>query len=143
MKAIAEELGWEELYSVSEPFRERFDEMCKAVEQLPEPLIERGRELGYPQLHWACVAGDVDLVEALLKNGLAADAYTFTEDDTDEPPLVWLAQDGELSVSRKIEIAKVLLSYGADINEGSALAVALEAGDDEFAQFLQASGVAG
>lgn len=140
MKALADELGWTELYELSESFRSRFDEMCSAVEALPAHLLERGRALNYPQLHWACLAGEVELVDALLASGLPADAYTFTEDEMDEPPLSLLAQDGELTTDVKISIAEVLLARGADINEGSALAVALEASDEDFSRFLRSRG---
>jgi hypothetical protein len=140
IRAVAEELGWLALYDTSEPFRERFGDMYDAVEALPAHLIERGRMLGYPQLHWACVAGDIELVDALLVGELPADAYTFTDDEMDEPPLVWLAQDTQLTSELKIQVAQVLLRRGADVNEGSAVVSAVDGEDADFETFLRAHG---
>ena len=140
LAGLADELGWSALYDASPAFKLRFDEMCEAVETLPPPLIRRARALGYPQLHVACVRGEVAIVSALLTAGLAADAYPYTEDDSDEPPLVWLANEDDLALETKIQIATLLLAHGADIDEGDALNAALDADDEGFADFLREAG---
>ena len=140
MRSKAELLGLERLYDDSEGFRERFDEMYGAVEQLPEHLIERGREYLYPQLHNACVSADFAVVDGLLKAGIPADAYTYMDNGEDEPPLVWLAWDQEMDPADKLQVAMLLLGNGADINEGCALRVAEEFGDEAFALFLRERG---
>lgn len=130
-------MGFDDLYSGSEAFRERFDEMLDAVKALPESLQERGRSLMYPQLHNACVMGDVELVTALLATGLDPDAYTYTDDDEDQPPLVWLARDMELDFEVKRQIAERLIAAGASVEEGDPEEEAKEVGDDDFASFLR------
>jgi len=131
-------MGFHDLYSESEAFRERFDEMLDAVKALPESLQERGRSLMYPQLHNACVMGDVELVRALLTTGLDPDAYTYTDDDEDQPPLVWLARDVELDFEVKRQVAERLIAAGASVEEGEPEEEAKNAGDDDFASFLRA-----
>ncbi|HEL3005707.1 TPA: hypothetical protein UM358_002212 [Stenotrophomonas maltophilia] len=133
---IAAAMGFDDLYGGSEAFRERFDEMLDAVKALPEALQERGRSLMYPQLHNACVIGDVELVRALLAAGLDPDAYTYTDEDEDQPPLVWLARDIELGFEVKRQIAEALLAAGASVEEGEPEEEAKEIGDDDFANFL-------
>lgn len=129
-------MGFHDLYSESEAFRERFDEMLDAVKALPENLQERGRSLMYPQLHNACVMGDVELVRALLASGLGPEAYTYTDDEEDQPPLVWLARDLELDFEVKCQVAEALLAAGASVEEGEPEEEAREIGDDDFANFL-------
>ncbi len=124
------------LYASSEAFKERFDEMSAAIEQLPTELKERARSYDYPQLHRACVDCDVELVDALLVLGLPADAYTFTDDEDDETPLVWLAQAEDIPTEEKIKMASILLAHGADPEEGDAADVAEEL-DEDFAAFLR------
>ncbi|MBM9913930.1 MULTISPECIES: hypothetical protein [Stenotrophomonas] len=136
--SIAAAMGFDDLYGGSEAFRERFDEMLDAVKALPEGLHERGRSLMYPQLHNACVMGDVELVRALLTTGLDPDAYTYTDDDEDQPPLVWLARDMELNFEVKRQIAEALLAAGASVEEGEPEEEAKSVGDDDFASFLRA-----
>lgn len=136
----AELLGWGQRYAGNPDFRARFDEMYAAVEQLPAHLIERGRSYDYPQLHRACVDGDLELVEGLLIAGVPADAYTYTDDEDDEPPLVWLAQDQTMNPKLKVQVATLLLAQGADVDEGEPLFAATDAGDKHFAKFLRASG---
>lgn len=135
---IAAAMGFDDLYGGSEAFRERFDEMLDAVKALPEGLQERGRSLMYPQLHNACVMGDVELVRALLATGLDPDAYTYTDDEEDQPPLVWLARDLELEFKVKCEVAQALLAAGASVEEGEPEEAAKDIGDDDFADFLHA-----
>jgi len=135
---IAAAMGFDDLYGGSEPFRECFDEMLDAVKALPEALHERGRSLMYPQLHNACVIGDVELVRALLATGLDPDAYTYTDDDEDQPPLVWLARDIELGFEVKRQIAEALIAAGASVEEGEPEEEAKNVGDDDFASFLHA-----
>ncbi|UXB37571.1 hypothetical protein [Stenotrophomonas maltophilia] len=134
---IAAAMGFGDLYSGSEAFRERFDEMLDAVKALPESLQERGRSLMYPQLHNACVMGDVELVTALLATGLDPDAYTYTDDDEDQPPLVWLARGVELDFEVKRQIAEALLAAGAGLEEGEPQDEAKNVGDDDFDSFLR------
>jgi hypothetical protein len=86
---------------------------------------------------------DVELIQALLDAGIAPDTYPCTEDEDDEPPLIWLARDEFLTVDDKIAIARVLLERGADIDEGGALEHAKEAEDYAFAAFLEAQGASG
>lgn len=141
MKAIAVALGWGKQYSGSADFRDIFDTMHAAVESFPPELLERGREYLFPQLHNACVNGDLDVVEALLQHeGIAPDTYPCTEDENDEPPLVWLAQEPDMDTELKIRVAKALLANGADIDEGGALEHAREAGDEVFEEFLRKQG---
>ncbi len=130
-------MGFDDLYSGSEAFRERFDEMLDAVKALPEGLQERGRSLMYPQLHNACVIGDVELVRALLATGLDPDAYSYTDDDEDQPPLVWLARDMELDFDIKCQVVEVLIGAGASVEEGDPEAEAKSIGDHDFANFLR------
>jgi hypothetical protein len=136
-KAIA--LGWGRLYLTLPEFRETFRETMSAVDSLPPELVRRGRALGYPPLHHACIQGDVELVEALLKAGISPDTYPFTEDETDEPPLIWLTIAEGLSTQKKIEVASLLLRFGADVEEGDALSFAMQSGDEAFAAFLTQS----
>lgn len=140
IEAKAKALGWERLYAASEDFRSRFEEMYEAVEQLPGDLIERGRSYDYPQLHRACLGGDIELVKGLLANGLDASAYTYTEDEDDQPPLVWLAEDQSMNPKLKVQVANLLLGSGADVDEGDALVAAEDAGDHAFAKFLREAG---
>lgn len=137
---IAATMGFDDLYRGSEAFRERFDEMLGAVNSLPEALQERGRSLMYPQLHNACVMGDVELVRALLTTGLDPDAYTYTDDEDDQPPLVWLARDLELDFEVKCQVAEALLAAGASVGEGDSEEEAKSVGDDDFASFLCVAG---
>jgi hypothetical protein len=71
-----------------------------------------------------------------LDAGLAADTYPCTEDEDDEPALVWLARDELLSSDEKIIVATLLLDRGADVNEGGALDHAKEAEEESFVEFL-------
>lgn len=130
-------MGFDDLYSGSEAFRTRFNEMLDAVKALPEGLQERGRSLMYPQLHNACVIGDVELVRALLATGLDPDAYSYTDDDEDQPPLVWLARDLELDFDIKCQVVEVLIGAGASVEEGDPEAEAKSIGDHDFANFLR------
>lgn len=140
MRSKAELQGLTRPYDNSDEFRKRFHEMYEAVEQLPETLIERGRAYDYPQLHIACVSADIPIVAGLLKAGLCASSYTFTEDDEDQPPLVWLAREEEMDPADKLQVAAFLLGNGADIDEGGALGFAEDFGDEAFAQFLRNRG---
>lgn len=137
---IAAAMGFDDLYGGSEAFRERFDEMLDAVKALPEGLHERGRSLMYPQLHNACVMGDVELVRALLATGLDPDAYTYTDDDEDQPPLVWLARDVELDFEVKCQVAEALIGAGASVEEGEPKEEAKDLGDEAFVDFLNSKG---
>lgn len=140
MRQRAEQQGWGRHNSASAEFRMTFDAMQAAIDGLPSFLAERGRELEFPQLHSACLLVDMDLICALLDAGIAADTYPCTEDEDDEPALVWLARDEVMGTDDKIRAATLLLDRGADINEGGALNYAREAGDDRFAAFLLSRG---
>ncbi|WP_141057204.1 hypothetical protein [Stenotrophomonas rhizophila] len=137
---IAAAMGFDDLYSGNEAFRERFDEMLDAVKALPESLQERGRSLMYPQLHNACAMGDAELVTALLATGLDPDAYTYTDDDEDQPPLVWLARDVELDFEVKCQVAEALIGAGASVEEGEPKEEAKDLGDEAFVDFLNSKG---
>lgn len=140
MEEIAKSSGWGRLYEVSPSFRERFAEMLLAIEKLPPDLLPRGKTYEYPQLHHACVAGDIEVVKALLESGIPADAYTYTDDESDVPPLVWLAQDQDMDAQGKIQMAQLLITYGADVDEGEPLQAALDHDDEDFEAFLLAAG---
>lgn len=118
----------------------RVEEMRLAVEKLPAELIELGRSYDYPQLHRACVDAELKLVEGLINAGLSADAYTYTNDEDDWPPLRWLAEAEDMDAKLKIKVAKLLLKKGAFIDEGDALQAAEDADDDAFAEFLISAG---
>lgn len=65
-----------------------------------------------------------------------AGTYPCTEDDDDEPALVWLARDELLSSDEKIIVATLLLDRGADANEGGALDHAKAAEEESFVALL-------
>ena len=123
-KAIA--LGWGKLYMTVPEFREAFRHAMSAVDRLPPKLVERGRALDYPPLHHACLRGEVELVRGLLDAGIGPNSYPFTEDETDEPPLIWLITADTLDTDTKIAVASLLLEFGADVGEGEALAFAMQ-----------------
>lgn len=137
-RAIAEGLG--KLYVTLPEFRDAFRQMCRAVDRLPSDITDRARALDYPQLHNACIRGDVELVDALLNAGVGPNSYPFTEDEGDEPPLVWLAMAEEMEAQNKIAVASVLVRYGADVEEGGPLALAKQLGDSMFAHYLEQLG---
>jgi hypothetical protein len=134
--STAQAMGYSDLYRSDGAFRERFDEMCVAVDALPPELKERGKALGYPQLHNACVLGELDLVKALLATGIDPDAYTYTDGDDDQPPLVWIAGAVDLDHPTKILIAEALIVSGASVEEGEPRQEAEDAGDHQFAAYL-------
>lgn len=140
MEEIAKSSGWGALYAASPSFRERFTEMLRAIDRLPPDIRERGKTYDYPQLHRACVAGDLDVAKGLLEAGIPADAYTYTDDEDDVPPLVWLAQEGDMDAKSKRRVAELLLSYGADVDEGEALQAAVDHDDEDFERFLRSKG---
>lgn len=134
-KAIA--LGWGKLYMTVPEFREAFRHAMSAVDRLPPKLVERGRALDYPPLHHACLRGEVELVRGLLEAGIGPNSYPFTEDETDEPPLIWLITADTLDTDTKIAVASLLLEFGADVGEGEALAFAMQSSDKAFANYLR------
>ncbi|MET4617532.1 MULTISPECIES: ankyrin repeat domain-containing protein [Stenotrophomonas] len=140
MEARAEISGWGKAYATNPDFKAIFDEMHEALDGLPPPLHARGQELPFPQLHHACLGADLHLVAALLDAGIAADAYPCTEDEDDEPALVWLARDDLLNTDEKIRLATLLLDRGADVNEGDPLEHAKEADQTQFVAFLLSRG---
>lgn len=137
LKACAHRLGWGRQYDSNAMFRAKFEEMHAAVEALPPHLIERGRLLNYPQLHIACTDGDIGLVDALLAAGAGVDSYTYTDDEDDYTPLVWLARDEEMDPKTRVSVAKLLIKNGADVEEGDPIEAAEDAGNDDFAEFLR------
>jgi hypothetical protein len=124
------------LYAGNDDFREAFDAMHEAVENLPDALIAEGRELPYPQLHHACLTGNAALVGALLANGLNADMYPCTEDEDDLTPLAWLAREEEMELAEKVAMAEILLAKGIDPEEGDPVDQAQMSGDAQFEEFL-------
>lgn len=136
-KAIA--LGWGELYLTVPEFRQAFRSMMSAVDRLPQHLLDRGRCLDFPPLHNACIQGDLAMVEALLKAGIDPDAYPFTENETDETPLIWLTMADGLDSATKTSVAALLLRYGADLKEGDILSFASQCEDQAFAAYLNQS----
>lgn len=114
--------------------------MQTAIDGLPPSLSVRGRDLDFPQLHSACLALDVELIQALSDAGIAPDTYPCTEDEDDELPLVWLARDEWLSSADKVRMATLLLDHGAGINEGGPLDHAREVDDEIFIRFLESRG---
>lgn len=137
LKTRAHMMGWGRQFDSDEMFREKFEEMHVAVEALPPHLIERGRQSNYPQLHIACVEGDIGLVDALLVAGAGVDSYTYTDDEDDYTPLVWLARDEGMDPKVRLSVAKLLIKNGADVEEGDPIEAAEDAGNDDFAEFLR------
>jgi len=133
---VARDLGWAEAYASNADFETVFDDMFNAVQSLSPDLEARARELAFPQLHHACLEADLEVVGALLDAGIAPDTYPCTEDEDDEPPLVWVARDEALSIEQKVQLATLLLERGASIDEGGALEHARESADEEFSAFL-------
>jgi ankyrin repeat protein len=124
------------IYAENNDFKEAFDAMHDAVENLPEGLVAEGRDLPYPQLHHACLTGNGMLVGALLANGLNANMYPCTEDEDDLTPLGWLAREEEMELAEKIAMAEILLAKGADPEEGDPAEQAELFGDSQFEEFL-------
>lgn len=126
-----------QFYAENDDFRDAFDAMHDAVEGLPDTLIAEGRELPYPQLHHACLTGNLPLVGALLDNGLNADMYPCTEDEDDLTSLAWLAREEEIELAEKVSMAELLLAKGANPEEGDPLEQAQMCGDWQFETFLK------
>ncbi|QWF18147.1 ankyrin repeat domain-containing protein [Lysobacter capsici] len=123
------------------PWKEAAEVMAAAVERIEDPeLRERARDLAFPELHYAAIRGDVEVVEALLNAGLAPDMYPCTEDGDDEPPLAWLAQhrEGRVDDTSLLAVAMLLLDRGAAIDEGTLppLHYAAELEDEEMMALL-------
>lgn len=135
MQDKAAEQGWARNYAKSPEFRENFDLMCRVIEALPAELSEKAADYPYPQLHRACVEGELALVKALLEGGASPMSYVCSDNDDDSTPLVWLAQE-KMDAATKIAVADLLLSFGADPDEGDPLEAALDEGDDDFANYL-------
>lgn len=115
-------------------------EINEAIKCLSPQLQATAAILPYPQLHSACMAGELDLVHALLDAGLAPDQYPYTDDENDQPPLRWLAEDRDSAASNALEIAVLLIERSQDVDEGDALQAALEAGDVSMARLLLNAG---
>ena len=138
LRALATEMGLAGLYDRGQGLKDAFDEITLAVESLPTQLIDRGRELPYPQLHWAVRNGDLEMVKALLENKVDPDGFTYLEDDEDEGPMAWLARSEEVDFSTKRKIAKLFFAKGADLSD--ALIAAEDEEDEDFAEFLREHG---
>lgn len=138
LRTLAGEMGLANVYDKHEGFAETFAIICGAVEKLPPHLIEKGRELPYPQLHWAARDGDLPMVVALLAAGADQDAFTHFEDDEDESPMFWLANSSGVSLALKKQIALEFVKKGADLD--AALEAADDNGDSKFADFLREHG---
>lgn len=115
--------------NLSDDAQEVEDEMLAAIASLPPDLRARAEELPFPQLHNACAYCDLELIAALLGAGLAADMYPCTEDDDDEPPLVWIAKHYEGALGPAKAAIDLLLRSGADIDEGYPVLAAAEYGN--------------
>lgn len=111
-----------------------------AIKTLPRHLQEAAALLPFPQLHCACMAGDLDLVRALLDAGLPPDQYPHTDDEDDQPPLKWLASDRASAAPNALAVAALLIERSDDVDEGDPLQAALEAGDVSMARLLLAAG---
>lgn len=120
----------------SDDFKTAVAEMRSAVDALPAELIVEARSLRYPQLHHACVEGNLALIKALLAAGLSPDFYPCTDDEDDLTSLGWVARDEEMDFGTKVAVAELLLASGADPGEGDPLEQAEMAGDEEFETFL-------
>ncbi len=81
--------------------------------------------------------GEVELVRGLLEAGIGPNSYPFTEDETDEPPLIWVITADTLDTDTKIAVASLLLEFGADVGEREALAFAMQSSDKAFANYLR------
>ena len=114
--------------------------MLAAIQMLPPALSERAAELPFPQLHNACLDCDLDLIAALIRAGLTGDMYPCTDDEDDQPPLVWMAEhyDGEIKPAK--ETIDLLLKLGADADDGCPLLVAAERGHAELVVVFFAAG---
>jgi ankyrin repeat protein len=136
--AHAEANGFGLTYSRSEDFRQVYRDHVMALEALPEHLASRAADLPYPQLHNACLAGDSELVAALLDAGLGPDVYPCLEDDEDDTPLEWLAEESTMDFTLRTQVAQQLIDADAHLDE--ALFRAVENGDESFAEFLRDRG---
>jgi ankyrin repeat protein len=116
------------------------EEMSAAIAGLPSDLRKRAEQYPFPQLHNACLDADLELIEAMLDAGLAADMYPCTEDEDDVPPLTWIAayRDGEIGPTAAT--VDLLLRRGASIDEGFPLLAAAERGDIELVQIFLGAG---
>jgi hypothetical protein len=111
-----------------------------AIAQLPPKLQKVAARLEPPVLHSASVAGEVDLVVALLDVGLAPDMYPCTDDYDDEPPLTWIARYRDKTSESALIVAKLLIERGAGVDEGLPLWAAAEVEDLPMMQLLLAAG---
>jgi hypothetical protein len=134
----AQQHGFGAVYASSADFRQVYGDQVRAVENLPVHLLERGRELPYPQLHSACLAGDTELVAALLSLDVGPDIYPCLDDDEDDTPLEWLAEECGMEFTLRIQIAQLLIDAEAHLDE--ALFRAVENDDEAFAKFLRERG---
>lgn len=114
--------------------------MLAAIQKLPPGLRERATELPFPQLHNACLNCDLELVAALISAGLNSDMYPCTDDEDDQPPLVWLAEhyDGDIKPAK--ETIDLLIQLGADVDEGCPLLAAAERGHAKLVDAFIAAG---
>lgn len=138
LRLLASEMGLVDAYDRKEGFKETFETICAAVENLPPHLIAQGRSLPYPQLHWAVRNGDLPMIVGLLDAGADPDGYTNLEDDEDETPLVWLADTPAIKHPLKKKITLEFIKKDAYLND--ALNKAVDNDDDKFADFLREHG---
>ncbi|KAH7327738.1 hypothetical protein B0I35DRAFT_343 [Stachybotrys elegans] len=116
----------------------RFTPLCFASGDAAQQLIELGANLsqklwnGSTPLYWAAVRGDCATMECLLRNG--AEVNIFVHEPAAGPGRIWETSllHEALKPKHALEMAKLLLHYGADPNlklrdgnnsPGSALAV--------------------
>lgn len=138
LRTLAGEMGLASVYDKNDGFKETFEIICGVVEKLPPHLIEQGRDLPYPQLHWAARNGDLPMVVALLAAGADQDAFTHFEDEEDESPMFWLAHSPGVPLALKKKIALAFIEKDAHLD--SALEAAEDIGDSKFADFLRKHG---
>lgn len=115
-------------------------ELDDAVAKLSPALREIASRLEAPIFHSACVAGELDLVRALLDLGLAPDMYPCSDDEDDEPPLTWIARYRDIGSTNALAMAELLVARGAGIDEGMPLLAAAEAEDLSMIRLLLAAG---
>lgn len=119
---------------------EAMEMMAAAVAQLPASLQQIAARMDSPVLHTACVAGELELVRALIDAGLAPDMYPCTEDEEDEPPLTWIARYRDTTCDSAVIVAKLLIERDVDVDEGLPLLAAAENEDLTMMRLLLAAG---
>lgn len=85
----------------------RLDDLKSMLSSEPSLVHSRiNGENNERPLHWACLNGDPEVVNFLIRNG----AEVNTRDAQGMTPLHWAAWQGQ------IEAAKILVKFGAEVN---------------------------